>query len=121
MTIEGTPPAGPGEVTLQSPSLPTYTVGSIVYLKESAALGFLEAVKIYNITYGRSGRWIYKTIFGPQPTSGAPYFGDRILPQKSVATYFNEDEFVTKAQALQIIKAHLELRLQEIENMISET
>lgn len=120
MTIPGTPPSSPTVAyTAPAAQVPTFAVDQILYLKESAALGFLEAIRIKNITYGRSG-WIYAVDFNPRQPTTAPYYGDSIFFQQRATVYFREDEFVTKSQALVIIKAYLELRLEEINSMISE-
>lgn len=120
MTIPGTPPSAPAVAyTAPAAQVPTFAIDQILYLKESAALGFLEAIKIKNITYGRSG-WIYSVEFNPRQPTTAPHYGDSIFFQHRATVYFRENEFVTKSQALNIIKAYHELKLEEVNSMISE-
>ena len=92
---------------------PIYSPGDIVYLRESAALGFLEAVQISGLMYGPNG-WLYtiKAKAG-QPTAPS-HFGDRITAVQGMILYFSEDEFVTVCDAQALVEANLQLQLDRI-------
>lgn len=78
---------------------PTYGVNDVVYLKESAARGFLEAVRISFVTLGQSG-WIYTVNFNASRPVNAPTYGDRIVFNQGAAVYYTENEFVNHCEAL---------------------
>lgn len=92
---------------------PTYSPGEVVYLKESAALGFLEAVRISGVMYTQNG-WLY-TI---QAKSGLPvspsHFGDRRIAVHGATLYFSEDEFLTVCDAELLVEANLQAQLDRI-------
>lgn len=95
-------------------SAPLYDIDDVVYLKESAALGFLEAVKINGVTLSRQG-WIYtieaKAAYPQAPTT----FGDRITAVQAMTLYFGEDEFVTPCDAMALVEANLQEQLVRIQ------
>ena len=78
---------------------------SIVYLKESAALGFIEAVRISSVTKRNEG-WIY-TIEARSAQPIAPtLYGDRIAFTNRATLYFSEDELIGLCDALDLAEAH---------------
>ena len=95
-------------------SMPTYDIGDIIYLRESAALGFLEAVKISGIMLGPNG-WVYAIAAkAGQPTAQST-FGDRITAVQGMVLYFSEDEFVTVCDAQLLVEANLTAQLNRIQ------
>jgi hypothetical protein len=84
---------------------PTYTINDVVYLKESAARGFLEAVRISSINLGQSG-WIYTVNFNASRPINSPTYGDRIVFNQGAAVYYTESEFVNHCQALSLALAY---------------
>ena len=97
---------------------PLYDVGDVVYLKESAAMGFLEAVAISGITRNR-GIWSYAISFAGSGPTAPSYYGDRVSSTQHKLLYFTETEFVTKCDALALAKANLELQLSSIQAQIN--
>lgn len=95
-------------------SAPTYDVGNVVYLKESAALGFLEAVKISGI-YRNTDGWIYTTEARSAQPSAAATYGDRISFTNRATLYFSESEFVDVCAALDLAEAYAQRLLQSIQ------
>lgn len=96
------------------PTTPVYDIGDIVYLRESAALGFLEPVKISGVSLSRQG-WIYAI----EAKAGLPrapsHFGDRITAVQGMILYFSEDEFVVQCDAMALVEANLEAQLTRIQ------
>lgn len=90
-------------------SAPLYDVGDVVYLKESAALGLVEAVRIGTVTKNNSG-WAYGIV-----TSSAQMSGDRRSVVHGGVIYYGEDEFVTLCEALNLAEANVRLKLEKIQ------
>lgn len=83
---------------------PKYTFGSVVYLKESAALGFLEAVTISGV-HATSNSWLYTINASLSPPSPGNYL-DRRSMVNTQQLYYSEDEFVTKCDAYVLAEAN---------------
>ncbi len=93
---------------------PIYNVGDVVYLRESAALGFLEPVKINGMQEYR-GAWVY-TIQATQPSPGYPAsFGDRISLTNGGTLFFSENEFVDQCTALTLAESNATAKLAAIQ------
>jgi hypothetical protein len=94
--------------------LPLYDIEEVVYLKESAALGFLEAVRISGISRTKDA-WIYSvSARAPQPTA-VSHHGDRINAVAGMILYFTENEFVPLCDALSLAEANAARQLAQIQ------
>lgn len=97
-------------------NIPAYGVGEVVYLRESAALGILEAVRISEVR-SRSGNWIYSIqARASQPVASSTY-GDRISQVTGQVLYFDESELITQCAALDIMEATVLSNLMKIQEM----
>jgi len=86
-------------------SAPLYDIGDSVYLRESAALGFIEAVRISGVSKQSTG-WVY-TIEARSAQPMAPtVYGDRIATTNRAILYFSEDEFLPLCDALNLAEEH---------------
>jgi hypothetical protein len=96
---------------------PKYKVDDIVYLRSSAVIGFLETAKISGL-HTHQGQWIY-TIYagGPTVVPNSTY-GDRKSLLDKTTMYFSESEFVSLCEALPMMRAHLQDRLNKIDAAI---
>ena len=94
-------------------SQPLYEPGDIVYLRESAALGFLEAVQINNLMYGPNG-WVYTVRTKPSQPIAPSHYGDRVMLVNGATLYFSEDEFVTVCDAQSLVEANLQAQLDRV-------
>lgn len=65
----------------------------IVYLRESAAIGRIEAVRITGIHMGKDG-WLYTISASMSPPSEGMFMDRRSLVSTAIV-YFTEDEFIT--------------------------
>jgi hypothetical protein len=94
---------------------PVYSVNDVVYVRESAALGFLEAVKISGVMQ-YNGYWVYtiSAVVG-QPQAPSVY-GDRISLVSGNTLYFREDEFVDECSALALAEARAQSVLDSIQS-----
>jgi hypothetical protein len=99
-------------------SRPLYEPGDIVYLRESAALGFLEAVQISTLMYGPNG-WVYTTRSRAGQPTALSHYGDRASLVNGVTLYFSEDEFVTVCDAQLLVEANLQAQLDRIRSQRS--
>lgn len=99
---------------------PAYEIGDSVYLRESAALGFLEHYNIASIYQPSLGRIIYYMVPNPARERGAT-FGDQITHMSRPILYFEEDELITYAEAIQLAKANAQAQLQRLQNLSDDT
>ena len=99
-------------------STPKYDVNQVVYLRESAALGHIEPVKISGMQR-RGSDWIYNIYAGTIGATNAAYYGDRRSLVNGSVLYFTEAEFVTEYEALMLTKANLEIQLEKINAQIT--
>jgi hypothetical protein len=93
---------------------PLYDVNDTVYLKESAALGHLEAVTISGII-SRGDSWLYSIYVSRGNPVAVAHYGDRITATHSATLYFTEDEFVLLCDALNLAEANAQIRLANIQ------
>lgn len=96
---------------------PTYNINEVVYLKESAAKGFLEAVRIAGVTLGKSG-WIYTVSYNASRPINAPTYGDRIVANRSSAVYYTADEFLNHCAALNMMLTYHQTAVDNISAQI---
>ena len=93
---------------------PLYTIGEVLYFKESAALGFLEAIRINGVHLNNTG-WVY-SVEAKAPLQATPaLYGDRVSLVNNATLYFSEDEFLTLCDALLLIEANLTRKLGQIQ------
>jgi len=93
---------------------PLYDIGAVVYLKESAAIGHLEAVIISGATYSNS-KWMYTIRAGRAQPTAVPYYGDRISAVNAKTLYFTEDELIVLCDALDLAEANAQRALDRIQ------
>ena len=93
---------------------PAYEPGDTVYLKESAAIGFLEAVVISGVSWGND-QWLYSVRTGISQPWGASHYGDKILLVNGAKLLFSEEEFVPLCTALDLAEANLQRQLADIQ------
>ena len=79
---------------------PVYSPRDVVYIKESAALGFLEAVVI-NTVVRTNDQWLYTIRVGTASPVAPPIYGDRRSLVHGATVYFTEDELITHCDALE--------------------
>lgn len=93
---------------------PLFDRGDVVYLRESAALGFLEAVKINGAMLGPQG-WLYSVAARIGSPRAPSHIGDRISAVNGMTLFFTEDEFVEHCEALALVEANLQTQLDRIQ------
>jgi uncharacterized Fe-S radical SAM superfamily protein PflX len=74
-------------------------------MRESAVLGFLEPHTIAGVQRGQNG-WVYTVIARPNQPIAAPHFGERRSMVNGATMYFQECEFVTICEALELAEAY---------------
>lgn len=97
---------------------PLFEVGEVVYIRESAALGFLEAYSVSSILKASSSEWVYTINIIRRPGQ-PPLFGERISHQAERVLYFNESELINKCDAYALIENSLSDRLDRIRQLRS--
>lgn len=100
---------------VRDPYKPLYKINDVVYLKESAALGFLEAVRISGVTK-TSTTWLYTVYAGRMGAIAPSHFGDRKSMTEANFLNFTEDEFVTECEALTLTQANLQNQLDKVKS-----
>jgi len=97
---------------------PLYEIGQKLYLRESAALGYLEAVQITGITLGEHSAWLYSYAQEVGQQQGSTY-GDRRSLVFGKIIYLDESELVDYCTALGLVKANLQARMNEIDRLFN--
>lgn len=95
---------------------PKYDIGDPVYLRESAAIGHLEAVIISGAMWGSSqGQWLYTVRAGRAQPTAVAYYGDRITAVHAKTLYYTESELITHCDALALAEANAQRALERIQ------
>lgn len=90
--------------TTASSNIPAYNQGDVVYLRESAQIGHLEAVKIASMTY-RRGQWLYTINASQSMPVGNTTYSDRVNIVNGGVLFFSQSEFVDVCSALRLVIA----------------
>lgn len=93
---------------------PKYAIGDIKYVRESAALGFLEAVKISGVRL-ENNFWLYNIAAGVGQPLAPSLYGDRTSLINGNVLYFTEDELIDHCQALTLAEARAQQVLSDIQ------
>jgi hypothetical protein len=101
-------------------SAPTYEVGDILYLRESAALGFLEPVRISGVR-SNNGGWVYMIQSRASEPSAPSTYGDRISQVTGQVLFFGEEELIERCAALRIMEAAAIANLNKIQTDIQNS
>lgn len=98
-------------------SNPAYEVNQVLYLKESAAIGFLEAVVINSVTSSPNG-WVYSWRSMGQPQQIQSYGDRRSFGGAGKVLYLTEGELISKCDALALIRSTLQAKIDGVDRMI---
>lgn len=98
---------------------PIYNIGQVVYLKESAALGFLEAYAIKSIAYDPAGRILYGLSTSVRSPNAVQTVGDRITGLHAPPLSFYEEDLILFCAALDLCIANLQLQLTNLQTLRS--
>lgn len=82
-----------------------YDVGDVVYLKESAAIGSIESVRISGVHKHNHG-WLYTIESRISQPQHASVYGDRVSQVNAQVMLFTEEEFVTYCDALSLAETN---------------
>jgi hypothetical protein len=96
---------------------PIYNIGQTVYLKESAALGFLEAYIIKNMAYEPNGRLIYTLVTSLKSPAAVQTIGDRVTGQLALPIRFYEEDLIEYRVALETCIANLQNQLTHLQSL----
>jgi hypothetical protein len=94
---------------------PLYCIGETVYLRDSAALGFIEAYVIKLPHYEPNGDITYELVTQMKPHGLTHTIGDRITGQPSLPLRLPEQGLVTYAEALDLAIDNLTLQLNQLQ------
>jgi len=100
-------------------STPRFQQHDIVYLSESAKVGFIESYEVSGIRQDASGRWMYLIMIPHRPSAGNATYGDRITLRQNVDFELSESELTTYCEAvdLALVAARSTLaRIQALKN-----
>lgn len=98
---------------------PTFNPGDVVYMRESAALGFLEAVRVSSVGAISDGDWTYTVAFdGKLPD--VPTFGDRVNYRQPHSVEYRESELVSLCDAADLVEAFHDSELTRIRSISSD-
>lgn len=96
---------------------PLYNIGDILYIKESAAIGFLEAVRISGVYQHTQENWIYTVEARAASPRPAAIGGDRILHVNNAVLYFSESELISYCEALTLAESNVSNRLVQLQQL----
>lgn len=96
---------------------PAYDIGNIVYLRESAAIGHLEAMKVSGVSRHGSS-WLYTVATNIANPLSASHYGDKIAHVNSKIIHFTESEFVNLCDALTLCRANAARILDNLDRQI---
>lgn len=96
---------------------PRFAISSVVYVRESAALGFLESMQITGML--SDGAWMYTFDERPAPPAAIPTTTDRYQALVAKRRILPESELVTYLEALNLCLAHATRVKAKIEAMIA--
>ena len=95
---------------------PRWSINDIVYLRESAAIGFIEGYRITNIKFDPSyNRWLYEAAIKHRGTEPNTVIDLHNLRRSEVLT-LAENDLVSQTEALDIAIANTEQRLNYLKN-----
>ena len=92
---------------------PKFSIGDLLYIRESAALGFLEPVKIRTILKNSSG-WLYTINAGMSGPNVPAIYGDRRLFVNGATLYLDETELISYCEALRLSIANAQANLNKL-------
>jgi hypothetical protein len=85
------------------PDKPIYSITDIIYLRESAVLGFIESYRVDGIKYdNETGQWIYQIAIRSRGPSVSTVIDHNDLREHHEILMFREDELVTFCEALEL-------------------
>ena len=92
---------------------PAYHENDVVYLRESASIGFLEAIRIGSIIR-YNGQWLYGATNLVKNPIAPPFYGDRITVSHTGTVFYTEDELITICEALDMAEENAQRVLDAI-------
>lgn len=95
---------------------PLYSLHDKLYLRESAAIGMLEAVSVSGISLSPTNTWLYSYNQAVGMQRAATY-GDRRSMVNGNVILVDESELTDYCTALGLIKANLQQRMNEIDRL----
>lgn len=97
---------------------PKYAIDEVVYLKESSAIGFIEAARVSGITYGQDG-WLYTLRTNVASPRAPTTYGDRNAFARFGELIYSEDELITYCEALTLAEGHAQRILTNIQSQLA--
>ena len=97
-------------------SIPKYVAGDIVYLIESAKVGFLESYQVAAVSMVVGNNWQYTIAVPARSPSGATY-GDRNQLKRGFDFQLDESELITYCEALTYAESYLQSQLTKIQSL----
>jgi hypothetical protein len=94
---------------------PLYNIGDVVYLRESAALGFLEAYIIKEMTHQPDGNLVYTLVTSLKPPEAVQTIGDRVTGQLALPIKFYEEDLIEYTEALELCISNLQTQLNTLQ------
>ena len=93
---------------------PTYNPGDVVYLSESAAIGFIEAYRIVHAQFNADGTVAYVLDTSVKSPTVAT-FGDMVGPPRYAKLTINESDLVDYCGALTLAISALQSQLSSLQ------
>lgn len=98
------------------PNAPRWSVNDMIYLRESAMIGFIEGYQVTNIQFDpKWNRWLYEVVIkhrGTEPNSVIDMYNLRSNEKLT----FGENDLISQEEALDLAIINTEQRLRELKN-----
>lgn len=93
---------------------PVYALGDVVYLRDSAAIGFIEAYRIQHAVYNSDGTVSY-VLETSVRTPTVATFGDMVGPPRYAPLTMLETNLVSYCEAIDLALAHHQVAVSDLQ------
>lgn len=98
---------------------PQFNIDDIVYLRDSAVIGYIESYRVSGIRQDASLMWVYSIAIPQRPPVNNATYGDRVTLKKSEDFELPESALVTYCEALTLAIATMRANLARLEALQS--
>lgn len=100
-------------------SNPKFDIGDIIYLEESAKLGFLESYSISTVRQDADGTWIYSISVPMRPPHNNMTYGDRITLRNDIVFEIAESDIIDFCDAVDLAISTKQSELSKLQSLKS--
>lgn len=98
---------------------PKYAVKDDVYFRTSAAIGYLEKIRVASVAQVTPGEWVYGVARVTAQPNALPTITDNINYVQNTQVFYRESELITYCEALPLARAYHASALAKIDMMMT--